>query len=152
MKQWPQSAAGAARRRRAELFEAKRKNGCGELLQTSQQPAPHPFTAPAATLCPRTMAGAKWDTIESDPGIFTTMLESMGVKGASVEEIYSLDSLPPCLGLLFLFQHAGKASPPTLRRAPPPGAPAPWFARQGEWPSRGAGWCPGAGKSRGRRS
>jgi ubiquitin carboxyl-terminal hydrolase L5 len=74
-----------------------------------------------------------WDTIESDPGIFSTLLEDMGVRGVEVNEVIDLDALPPsCLGLLFLFQYSGSSkSPPShLLRPVPAGSPTPWFARQ----------------------
>ena len=54
-----------------------------------------------------------WDTIESDPGIFSTLLEDMGVRGVEVNEGIDLDALPPsCLGLLFLFQYSGSSKSP----------------------------------------
>ncbi|KAI9219767.1 hypothetical protein BC828DRAFT_385248 [Blastocladiella britannica] len=51
-----------------------------------------------------------WTLIESDPGVFTELIRSLGVTGLEVEEIYDLDSYQysgegAIHGLIFLFKH-----------------------------------------------
>lgn len=52
-----------------------------------------------------------WCTIESDPGVFTEMIEKFGVKGVEVSDIFTLDdflylkSLPEIYGFIFLFKY-----------------------------------------------
>ncbi|VEL30770.1 unnamed protein product [Protopolystoma xenopodis] len=52
------------------------------------------------------MVQEEWLELESDPGLFTLLLEDFGVKGVQVEEIYDLSKPITELvyGFIFLFR------------------------------------------------
>jgi len=79
----------------------------------------------------RRRMAAKWDTIESDPAVFSTLIEDLGVAGVSIQELWSLDDLPEtnCFGLLFLHKFVKGGAKP--QHTEPHGTSTPpWFALQ----------------------
>ena len=49
-----------------------------------------------------------WCTIESDPAVFTELIDNFGVKDTAVEEIYTMDEIPMDKknhGFIFLFKY-----------------------------------------------
>lgn len=56
------------------------------------------------------MDGGGWNTIESDAGVFTSLVENLGVKGVQFEELLTLEpselaTLQPLYGVIFLFKY-----------------------------------------------
>ena len=61
---------------------------------------------------------ASWLELESDPGLFTLLIDDLGVKGVQVEEIYDL-SKPldsSIFGFVFLFKWASESKQRTSGR------------------------------------
>ncbi|KAK9247999.1 ubiquitin carboxyl-terminal hydrolase [Lipomyces tetrasporus] len=84
-----------------------------------------------------------WGTVESDPSIFSNILNDVGVKGVKVVELYSMDAdslseLPPILGLIFLFrwtaddggQKSTKQPKKSKKDVESSSLQEPWFANQ----------------------
>lgn len=68
-----------------------------------------------------------WCLIESDPGVFTELVDRIGVKGVKFEEVWDMDEMPPGVhGLVFLFK-CTKSEPRQVMTMPPPGL---FFAKQ----------------------
>jgi len=78
---------------------------------------------------------AAWTNIESDPGVFTALVEAFGASGAEFAELYALDDeefarLGHVYGLIFLFKwQAGENDDrPTVPEDP--GVPGLFYAKQ----------------------
>ena len=75
---------------------------------------------------------SSWTTIESDPAIFTELINAMGCTGTQVEELYDLepaniDRLKPIYGLIFLFKWRSEPDSRPIENDPPANI---FFAKQ----------------------
>jgi len=81
------------------------------------------------------MTDSEWCTIESDPGVFSTMLREFGVSGIQVEELWSLDEsaymhLKPIHAVIFLFKYDQKIVAETHKDSTPSTDTKIFFAKQ----------------------
>jgi len=68
-----------------------------------------------------------WCLIESDPGVFTELVDKIGVKGVKFDEVFDMDMIDPSTyGLIFLFK-CNEKEPRQVVPYPPPGL---FFAKQ----------------------
>ncbi|POV95341.1 hypothetical protein PSTT_16296 [Puccinia striiformis] len=78
-----------------------------------------------------------WSLTESDPAIFSILLNELGVSGLQVDELWSLDNeslgqLKPVHALIFLFKYVASDRRDGSSKAghPQPGPSGTWFAHQ----------------------
>jgi len=69
------------------------------------------------------MSEPSWHLLESDPGVFSELLEALGVKNIDVEELWNLDDLiikneENTCGVVFLFKWQGQRSRSTTAQLP----------------------------------
>jgi ubiquitin carboxyl-terminal hydrolase L5 len=86
---------------------------------------------------PHKMDTQNWCTIESDPGVFTELMETMGAKDVMAEEFFDLsdeafEAIAPAYGLLFLFRWTEQAGAQSSGEPIPPDRcdPQLFFAKQ----------------------
>ncbi|KAK9240148.1 ubiquitin carboxyl-terminal hydrolase [Lipomyces kononenkoae] len=75
----------------------------------------------------RAMSSSGWNTLESDAGVFTELVESLGVKSVELHELLSLDAdqlraVAPLYGVVFLFKYIHSALAPTTPGVPQDGS------------------------------
>ena len=56
------------------------------------------------------MSDSGWNTIDSDAGVFTELVEKLGIQDVQFDDLYSIDSdslnsMSPLYGVVFLFKY-----------------------------------------------
>ena len=77
-----------------------------------------------------------WNTIVSEPGVFTKLVQNLGVKNVEIEELYALDAdslrqVAPIHAVIFLFKYSSIDREYARRNVPIDGEYDPYFQQKG---------------------